>query len=48
VKRPDPPYGRVTGRDFAITVGAGPSLWPRDHIVPQQINARVAIRYRTA
>src|SRR5262249_52826803 len=30
----------------ASTLERGPSPWPRNHIVPQQIKLRVAIRYR--
>jgi hypothetical protein len=35
-------------RGVATAPSAGRSPWPRNHIVPQQINVRVAIRYRTA
>jgi ribosome maturation protein Sdo1 len=35
-------------RGVATAPSAGRSPRPRNHIVPQQINVRVAIRYRTA
>jgi hypothetical protein len=46
-KDPDPPHRVTTGRDLQLaSTVAGPRGQPHNYMVPQQINVRVAIRYR--